>query len=101
MSDIVKKIVFQAIEAQELLLGEKFDKSLGDDAPLFGGGSIFDSMALVSLIAHIEELIEAELEVSVILVSEKAMSARRSPFATVGTLTSFINESIEGGQCAK
>jgi acyl carrier protein len=98
MSALVRDIVLRAVEAQELLLGSGIDRSLGDEAPLFGGAGPFDSMALVSLITHIEELVDTELQMSVILVSEKAMSARRSPFATVATLVAFVNDSLPAVQ---
>jgi acyl carrier protein len=98
MNELVKNIVFRAIETQELLLGSTIDRSLGDEAPLFGGAGPFDSMALVSLITHIEELVDTEMKRPIILVSEKAMSAHRSPFATVGSLTNFIIETLAGGQ---
>lgn len=94
MSALVKNIVFRAIEAQELLVGASIDRALGDAAPLFGGAGPLDSMALVSLITHIEELVEMEMNTAIILVSEKAMSARRSPFATVGSLIAFIDDTL-------
>ena len=98
MSGLVRNIVLRAVEAQESLLGATINRSLGDEAPLFGSAGPFDSMALVSLITHIEELIDTEMHVSIILVSEKAMSARRSPFATVGSLVHFINETLLEGK---
>lgn len=94
MNELVRNIVYRAIESQELLLGETIDRSLGDEAPLFGNDGPLDSMALVSLITHIEELVDTEMQMSIILVSEKAMSARRSPFATVGSLVGFIKETL-------
>lgn len=94
MREQVRDIVFRAIKTQELLLGSAIDRSLGDETPLYGGGGPFDSMALVSLITHIEELVDTEMQTSIILVSEKAMSARRSPFATIGSLVDFIDEAL-------
>lgn len=94
MEDRIRTIIETAIEAQELLLAATVDRARGDDAPLFGGGGPLDSMALVSLVVAIEEAVQRELRCSVTLVSEKAMSARRSPFATVGSLRAFVQSSI-------
>lgn len=94
MREKLRDIVFRAIKTQELLLDSTVDRSLGDEAPLYGGGGPFDSMALVSFIAHIEELVDTEMQTSITLVSEKAMSARRSPFATIGSLVDFIDETL-------
>jgi acyl carrier protein len=98
MNEKIRNIVYRAIEAQEALLGATIDRSLDDEATLFGAASPFDSMALVSLITHIEELVDAELHQPITLVSEKAMSAHRSPFATVGSLINFIDENLLVGQ---
>lgn len=95
MKDQIRKIIYQAIETQEILLHSRVDRSRGDAAPLFGDDGPFDSMALVSLIVDIEGAIERELKRSVILVSEKAMSATRSPFATIATLVTFLEESLK------
>jgi acyl carrier protein len=97
MKNIIQKIIYQSIETQELLLPIGVDHSLGDNAPLFGNSGPLDSITLVALIIDVEAGIERELGHSIILASEKAMSAKRSPFATVGTLTTFIEETLAEG----
>ena len=74
--------------------------SQGDAAPFFGPGSALDSLGLVTLILFIEEMIETEMGVAITMVSEKAMSARRSPFATIGSLVEFTASLIEEKQHA-
>lgn len=66
--------------------------------PLFGEGGVLDSLGLVTLILAIEEMIELEMGVAITIVSEKSMSARKSPFATIGSLTEFIASLIEEKQ---
>jgi acyl carrier protein len=92
MTDILKKLIFQALASQEALLPSPIDKSKGDETPIFGENGQIDSMGLVSLIVQVEEAIEREFGISLILASERAMSTRRSPFSTVSTFAAYINE---------
>jgi len=57
----------------------------GEDGPL-------DSMALVNLIADIEDAVAEKFDVTVMLADERAMSAKRSPFRSVASLTDAIIE---------
>jgi acyl carrier protein len=59
----------------------------GTDAPL-------DSMALVNLIADIEEALAEKFDVAIALADEKAMSVRNSPFRDVNSLVDAIAERI-------
>ena len=61
--------------------------------PLFGANKILDSMGLVNLIVDIETaFLEKNVEIS--FTSEAAMSARISPFLTVGTMCRFIAKQL-------
>jgi len=62
------------------------------DLPLFGAGSVLDSLALVTLIADLEARLADLHGHPVILASESAMSRARSPFRTVATLAAYIDE---------
>jgi acyl carrier protein len=57
---------------------------------LYGGNSALDSLALVNLIADLEDLISEEFGQEVVLADEKAMSQQTSPFRTVESLTDYI-----------
>ena len=64
------------------------------DTPLIGSNRIFDSLGLVNILVDIETMcLDEGLEIS--LVSESAMSARISPYRTVGALCNFIVNQIE------
>lgn len=58
--------------------------------PLFGAEGKLDSLELVNLVVLVEERIEDELEVSVTIASEKAMSLSNSPFRDVQSLVGLI-----------
>ena len=76
-------------------LPRPIDIALGADAPLFGPGGALDSMALVQFVVEIEAAVEDETGTSVVLANERAMSQRRSPFLTLGTLASYIGELLK------
>jgi acyl carrier protein len=62
------------------------------DATLYGKDSALDSVGLVTLIAALEERIEDQLEVSLTIADERAMSRKHSPFRTLGTLAEYVEE---------
>lgn len=63
------------------------------DTCLFGDNSIFDSIGLVNYIVDVETHFQNYgFELS--LMSEDAMSRRKSPFRTIDSLAEFISEQI-------
>ncbi len=58
---------------------------------LFGDAGLLDSVGLVSLIVAVEQEIENELDVSIVLADERAMSQSSSPFRTVGALAAYAS----------
>ena len=65
------------------------------NSPLYGEGGALDSMALVNLIADIEEAVAESYKANIVLADDKAMSAQRSPFRTVDSLIDTILERIQ------
>lgn len=92
--DDIEALVIKAVQ----LLADDFEldtlKEVDSETPLFGGSGALDSMALVNLIADLEDVVMDELGHSITLADEKAMSAKRSPFADVKTLTQAILERL-------
>ena len=64
----------------------------GADAILFGPEGALDSMGLVQFITEVEAVVEDEVGTSIVLANERAMSQRRSPFLSIGSLASYISE---------
>lgn len=81
------------------LLAEDFDlialKQPSVESLLYGNEGILDSMALVNLIADVEDAVSERFGVAIALADEKAMSARNSPFLNVSTLTQAVLERLE------
>ena len=67
-------------------------ESVDDDTVVFGAESPLDSLGLVSFLSDIEQEIFEVHNKEIVIASEKAMSLNRSPFATVGLLTKFVEE---------
>ena len=65
---------------------------LGPDTRLFGKNGLFDSMGLVSLVVAVEQNIEDQYDVAVSLANQEAMSQKRSPFLSVGSLAEYANQ---------
>jgi acyl carrier protein len=59
---------------------------------LLGENAVLDSLNFVSFIAAVEERIENTTGKRVSLANERAMSRQRSPFRTMGSLASYIEE---------
>ena len=61
------------------------------DTTIYGNDSRLDSLGLVNLLVIIEQNIEDEFDVSITIADERAMSQKRSPFRTIGTLADYID----------
>lgn len=59
------------------------------ETPLFGPDGILDSLALVSFIVAVEQAIEDECGMTLSLADDRAMSQRRSPYRTIGSLADY------------
>lgn len=68
--------------------------NLNEETRLIGSNSIFDSMELVQFIVEVETFLHEKLNIEIQLASEKAMSRRNSPFISIKSLSSYINELI-------
>lgn len=64
------------------------------DTRLYGEGGPLDSMALVNLVADLEDAVAEKYSHSISLADESAMSAKRSPFRSVASLAEAIIERI-------
>lgn len=96
--DSILEVIYSAIARENQLRPVPISLSDGPKTALYGRDGQLDSMALVSMIIDIEELIATKLGVNVTLVSDVAMSARSSPFATVQSLANYIHSLTSGAQ---
>jgi acyl carrier protein len=70
--------------------GMPVPESIGEGTVLVGADAVLDSLGVVQLIVEVEQRVEQGHDISVTLANDKAMSARNSPFRTVGVLTDHV-----------
>lgn len=70
--------------------GVPVPENLGEDTVLVGNDPVLDSLGVVQLIVEVEQRVEQGHNISVTLANDKAMSARNSPFRTVGVLADHV-----------
>ena len=88
IKEIVTNTIREYCQLNEIEVAE-----LNEHTPLIGRESILDSIGLVNVIVDIETaFLDEDVEVS--LTSDAAMSARISPFRTIGALSHFIARQI-------
>jgi hypothetical protein len=75
-------------------LAEPVEVSAGEHALLFGHGAPLPSIALVALVASLEQELDDHYGTYVELADDRAVSRGRSPFRTVGTLADWATELV-------
>lgn len=86
----ILEAIFKAVESANIMLLPDQQLKKTEETTLFGKGGALDSMALVSFIVDVEQILQSEQGLVVQLTSEKAMAQERSPFRTIGSLADFI-----------
>ena len=69
-------------------------EALDSTTVLFGREGYLDSLGLVSLVVSTEQALQDELNLTVSLADDKALSQRQSPFRTVGSLADYAVSSL-------
>lgn len=69
--------------------------ALDAQTELFGERGIFDSLGLVNLVVAVEQAVEDHYRISVSLADRRALSQRRSPFRTIGSLAEYTQALIQ------
>ena len=88
ISNRIVKIVNDYFRTEDIAL------EANEQTILFGSDSVIDSMGLVYVIVQVEgQFLDEGIILS--LMSDIAMSKRRSPFKTISTLTEFIEEQLK------
>ena len=66
--------------------------AISRETALIGPDAVVNSITLVSFITDVEMMLSDEWEIEITLVSEEALSRKRSPFRTLGSLTELVLE---------
>lgn len=94
MREKIQELVFNCTKEFFENSDYELNTSINEKFRLIGNSSPLDSMGLVSLIVDIEESINDEFDVEIVIASEKAMSAKTSPFINLEKLILFIEEEL-------
>jgi acyl carrier protein len=84
------EIVIASLNEVFAQTGMPAPEAIGEDTVLVGTDPVLDSLGVVQLIVEVEQRVEQSHNVSVTLANDKAMSARNSPFRTVGVLADHV-----------
>lgn len=64
--------------------------TMDESTPLFGPDGVFDSIGLVSFLTDLEEQVNDEADAEITIADERALSAEKSPFRSVGALVDHL-----------
>lgn len=94
MSTTIHQEVFSLVESNLRELNEELQyeslAQIDNETAVFGAEGGIDSLSLVRLVVELEAQVNERFGKTVALADEAAMSSRRSPFRTVGSLVDFI-----------
>jgi acyl carrier protein len=90
MKEKILTIIYAALKDASEELGKPELASPGPETHLYGRRGHLDSLALVNLLADVEQRVADDLGKAIVLADERAMSQKRSPFATTGTLADYV-----------
>lgn len=95
MEEKIQNIIIQVLKnlADELENPELENPNA--QTKIYGIEGNLDSLALVSFITDVEEMIGSEFDTNITLADEKAMSSRNSPFKDVSSLTQYIQNLLQ------
>ncbi|MCK4774962.1 MAG: hypothetical protein KAT30_09250 [Candidatus Krumholzibacteria bacterium] len=95
MREKILEVIFRAIDEVNDALPPKNRLAKSPDTTLFGEGATLDSIGLVNLIVATEQRLLEDLDVSVTIANERAISREKSPFRSVDMLAEYVEELIE------
>lgn len=88
INDIVIKTINEYLKVMK-----EVEMEITGSTRLIGGNNQIESIDLVNIILDVEEAFRNN-NIQISLTSEKAMSVKNSPFATISSLVDFIDNQI-------
>lgn len=87
---ILEQAIYPALQELQENSTRSLDLKLSPDTRLFGADGQLDSIALVGFLISVEENLEENLQTTITLATDKAMSQKNSPFRSVNDLAEYI-----------
>ena len=94
--EAIKDTVMAALHELNETLEEEDRYAVSQDMALLGGEGVLDSLDFVNLAMILEDLIHERFQQGITLMDEKAFSRKQNPFASVESITSYIEELMKG-----
>jgi len=91
----ILEIIYKAVGKHNQRASAEQQLKQTPDTVLFGSEGMLDSLQFVSLILSIEEMVQEELEASVAVADDRALSRDPSPYLTLCSLAEYIRELME------
>ncbi len=95
MEVTIVKIIMDILDEQNQSRDIPIDLSQGNGTALYGSNGVFDSLELVGFLITVEEAVQDNIGSTISLISEKAVSMKRSPFRNVETLTHYVLQELD------
>lgn len=92
--DKIMQIIYEVIDETNARLPPERRLEKSDETVLFGKQGQLDSMGLVHFIVGVEDRLREDLGISITVADDDAMSAKSSPFRSVGSLAQYITRLI-------
>ena len=91
MKEIILETIYDSIDELNEQLSNEKQLTKSTKTVLFGNSGQLDSLGLVKLLIIIEQNIADNLDKSITIADERAISQKHSPFKTIGTLANYID----------
>ncbi len=94
------KLIGETFEQVAEAQGQVVDQQIDETTRLYGKGGYFDSLGLVSVILELEQEINVQMDSTIAIADERAMSQSNSPFRSVGSLADYVLMLLQERQAA-
>jgi acyl carrier protein len=91
----IVQVIYQVIDETNAGLPPEGRLEKSTETVLFGRNGKLDSLGVVHFIVAVEDRLRDDLDISVTLADERAMSQKSSPFRSVATLAAYITQLTE------
>ncbi|NNF28295.1 MAG: hypothetical protein HKN73_13810 [Gemmatimonadetes bacterium] len=91
------KLALETLADYDTMMPSGPPDTLDEATVLFGPEGVFDSIGLVSFIAELEEAVNDEAGAEITIADERALSAEKSPFRSLGALVDHVADRLGDG----
>ena len=94
-NELFLELIFAAITEVNIQQPPEYQLKLNKDEFLISDKSCIDSLGLITLLINIEEKVSNKFKKNLNLLDEKYISEENTPFKTLGSLASWLNNNVQ------